>query len=108
MNPAPQPIWHWRRTAPAVLALLASPAWAACSCNVAVNSVGVLVQVFAQYLGTHAGGITSSVSLNCSVSLGAGPDQAVTHIGTLPADQAGSCASTTCSAAQAHSVNVTY
>lgn len=301
MNPAPHPLLDWRRTAPALLALLASPAWAAYSCNVAVNSVGVLyttnpvnqdangtvmltctrtagdansltyrikadngvnangnqrrvrrgatnnrlnyflrrgtavggaaacgnnsnwsapangnnnvmrgtlnfgtalvasatwgycirmrgnqgnptggdytdvVQVFAQYPGTNAGALTSSVSLNYSVGvgnscvfnttpgalvfnytsfsatpqialqtielrcnnalpwslavapdtgtllgldysldltpdagMGTGADQAVTLTGTLPADQAGTCASATCSASQAHSVIITY
>ncbi len=301
MNSAPQPLSHWRRTTPAVLALLASPAWAAYSCNVTVSSVGVLytmnpvnqdangtvmltctrtagdansltyrikadngvnangnqrrvrrgatnnrlnyflrrgtavggaaacgnnsnwsapsngnnnvmsgtlnfgtalvasatwgycirmrgnqgnptggdytdvVQVFAQYPGNNAGALTSSVSLNYSVGvgnscvfntmpgtlafnytsfsatpqialqtfelrcnnalpwslavapdtgtllgldysldltpdagMGTGADQAVTLTGTLPADQAGTCASATCSASQAHSVIITY
>lgn len=133
------------------------------------------VQVFAQYPGTNAGALTSSVSLNYSVGVGnrcvfnttpttlvfnytsfsatpqvalqsfelrcnnalpwsldvdpdtgsllgldyaldlspesgtgTGSDQSVTLTGTLAADQAGTCATATCSATQAHSLTITY
>lgn len=162
-------------------ALVASATWGYCARvrgnqgNPTGGDYTDTVQVFAQYPGTNAGALTSSVSLNYSVGvgnrcvfnttpttlvfnytsfsdtpqvamqnfelrcnnalpwslavtpdtgtllglnysldltpqsgMGTGADQAITLTGTLPADQAGNCATATCSASQAHSLIVTY
>lgn len=53
-------------------------------------------------------GLNYTLGLSPASGTGTGADQAVTLTGTLPANQAGTCANATCSATQAHVVTITY
>lgn len=54
-------------------------------------------------------GLNYTVAVSPAVTTtGTGVDQAVTLTGTMPADQAGTCNTGTCSGTQAHTVTITY
>lgn len=54
-------------------------------------------------------GLNYTVAVSPAVTTnGTGADQAVTLTGTMPADQAGTCNTGTCSGTQAHTVTITY
>ncbi|MBX3589208.1 MAG: spore coat protein U domain-containing protein [Ramlibacter sp.] len=53
-------------------------------------------------------GLAYSLDLTPDTGTGTGVDQSITLTGTLPADQAGTCATGMCSASQPHTLTVTY
>lgn len=53
-------------------------------------------------------GLSYTLDLAPDDGTGTGEDQPVVLTGTLPADQAGTCATGSCSASQAHTITITY
>jgi hypothetical protein len=53
-------------------------------------------------------GLNYSISASPASGMGTGADQVITLTGTIPAGQAGTCATSGCSASQAHVVTITY
>ncbi len=53
-------------------------------------------------------GLNYTMGISPASGTGTGADQVVTLTGTLPANQAGTCAAATCAGTQAHTVTITY